>query len=171
MQTSNKLALLAGISTLAIAAPAMAQSHPVMSVTEQNTSGGTPAVPERAEQNEEIVVTGARPIAEAEATALKVQRNSDSLVTVAAADSVGRLPDQNIAQATSRLPGVAIERDQGQARYISLRGSPNYWTTLSFDGINVVSPEGRDARFDSVPSAIASQIIAVSYTHLRPHET
>lgn len=124
MQTSNKLALLAGISTLAIAAPAMAQSHPVMSVTEQNTSGGTPAVPERAEQNEEIVVTGARPIAEAEATALKVQRNSDSLVTVAAADSVGRLPDQNIAQATSRLPGVAIERDQGQARYISLRGSP-----------------------------------------------
>ncbi|MEL0212156.1 MAG: TonB-dependent receptor plug domain-containing protein, partial [Novosphingobium sp.] len=68
-------------------------------------------------------------------------------------------PDQNIAQATSRLPGVAIERDQGQARYISLRGAPNYWTTLSFDGINVVSPEGRDARFDSIPSAIAKQIV------------
>jgi TonB-dependent receptor len=88
-----------------------------------------------------------------------VQKNSDSLVTVAASDSVGRLPDQNIAQATGRLPGVAVERDQGQARYISLRGAPNYWTTLSFDGINVVSPEGRDARFDSIPSAIASQIV------------
>ncbi|MFZ5742891.1 MAG: TonB-dependent receptor [Pseudomonadota bacterium] len=106
-----------------------------------------------------IVVTGARPIAESEAAALRVQREADSLVTVAASDSVGRLPDQNIAQAASRLPGIAIERDQGQARYISLRGAPNYWTTLSFDGINVVSPEGRDARFDSVPSAIAAQIV------------
>lgn len=108
---------------------------------------------------EEIIVTGKRPIAESEAAALEVQKNSDSLVTVAAADSVGRLPDQNIAQAAGRLPGLAIERDQGQARYISLRGAPNYWTTLSFDGVNVVSPEGRDARFDSIPSAIASQII------------
>jgi outer membrane receptor for ferrienterochelin and colicin len=73
-----------------------------------------------------------------------VQKRSDSLVTVASSDSVGRLPDQNIAQAIGRLPGVAVERDQGQARYISLRGAPNYWTPLSFDGINVVSPPPRD---------------------------
>jgi TonB-dependent receptor len=93
-------------------------------------------------------------------------------VAVAAADAVGRLPDQNIAQAASRLPGVAIERDQGQARYISLRGAPNYWTTLSFDGLNVVSPEGRDARFDSVPSAIASQIVvSKAVTPEMPGET
>lgn len=106
-----------------------------------------------------IVVTGTRPIAESEAAALQIQKNSDSLVTVAASDSVGRLPDQNIAQAASRLPGISVERDQGQARYINLRGSPKTWTTLSFDGINVVSPEGRDARFDSIPSAIAGKII------------
>lgn len=110
-------------------------------------------------EDQTIIVTGSRPIAESEAAALSVQKSSDSLVTVVASDSVGRLPDQNVAQATGRLPGVALERDQGQARYISLRGAPNYWTTLSFDGINVVSPEGRDARFDSIPSAISSQII------------
>lgn len=120
----------------------------------------------------DIVVTGARPIAESEASALAVQKNADSLVTVAAADGVGRLPDQNIAQATGRLPGVAVERDQGQARYISLRGAPNYWTTLSFDGINIVSPEGRDARFDSIPSAIASQIVvSKAVTPEMPGET
>jgi TonB-dependent receptor len=109
--------------------------------------------------DEPIVVTGSRPIAESEAAALQVQKNSDSLVSVLASDSVGRLPDQNIAQAAGRLPGLAVERDQGQARYLSLRGAPNYWTTLSFDGINIVSPEGRDARFDSIPSALASQIV------------
>ena len=125
-----------------------------------------------ADAGEAIVVTGQRPIAESEAAALDVQKNSDSLVTVAASDSVGRLPDQNIAQATGRLPGVAVERDQGQARYISLRGAPNYWTTLSFDGINVVSPEGRDARFDSIPSAIASQIVvSKAVTPEMPGET
>ncbi len=106
-----------------------------------------------------IVVTGTRPIAESEAAALAIQKASPSLVSVVASDAVGRLPDQNIAQAVSRLPGVAVQRDQGQARYINLRGAPINWTTLSFDGINVVSPEGRDARFDSIPSAIASQII------------
>jgi TonB-dependent receptor len=107
----------------------------------------------------DILVTASRPIAESEAAALQIQRTSPALVSVVASDSVGRLPDQNIAQAVSRLPGVGVQRDQGQARYINLRGAPINWTTLSFDGINVVSPEGRDARFDSMPSAIASQII------------
>ena len=74
-------------------------------------------------------------------------------------DAAGRLPDQNIAQAVSRLPGISVERDQGQARYISLRGAPKNWTTLSFNGINIISPEGRDSRYDSIPTAIASQVI------------
>ena len=111
------------------------------------------------DEGDTITVTGSRPIAESEAAALDIQRASDSLVSVAASDSVGRLPDQNIAQAAGRLPGVAVQRDQGQARYISLRGAPINWTTLSIDGIAIVSPEGRDTRYDSIPSAIASQII------------
>ena len=151
------LASSAGALACILAAPAVAQTAPA-----------APAAPD----DQEIVVTGARPIAESEAAALKIQKNSDSLVTVAAADGVGRLPDQNIAQAVGRLAGAAVERDQGQARYISLRGAPNYWTTLSFDGINVVSPEGRDARFDSIPSAIAAQIIvSKAVTPEMPGET
>jgi outer membrane receptor for ferrienterochelin and colicin len=93
-------------------------------------AASTPALAQEANAEDApadaIVVTGERPIAESEAAALDVQKKSDSLVTVLSSDGVGRLPDQNIAQATSRLPGVAIERDQGQARYISLRGAPNY---------------------------------------------
>ncbi|CUS46216.1 TonB-dependent receptor [hydrothermal vent metagenome] len=144
---------------------------PIDVATAQEAHGEAQAQ-ESAESVSDIVVSGSRPIAESEASALAVQKNSVSLVTVAAADSVGRLPDQNIAQAAGRLPGVAVERDQGQARYISLRGAPNYWTTLSFDGINIVSPEGRDARFDSIPSAIASQIVvSKAVTPEMPGET
>ncbi len=147
--------LAAASSTALIAGTAQAQTAPAP-----------------ADEGDVIVVTGSRPIAESEAAALKIQRNSDSLVTVAASDSVGRLPDQNIAQAAARLPGIAVESDQGQPRYISLRGAPKTWTTLSFDGINVVSPEGRDARYDSIPSAIASQIVvAKAVTPDMPGET
>lgn len=117
------------------------------------------AQPEAENTEGDIIVRGSRPIAESEAAALIVQRNSDSLVSVAASDAIGRLPDQNIAQAAGRLPGVAVQRDQGQARYISLRGAPINWTTLAIDGISIVSPEGRDTRYDSIPSALASQII------------
>ncbi len=135
--------LLAGSSFVALA-PALAQTAA--------SADGEPG---------DIVVTASRPIAESEAAALLVQRNSDNLIAVAAADAVGRLPDQNIAQAASRLPGVAIERDQGQPRYINLRGAPARWSTLSFDGLTIVSPEGRETRYDSIPSALAGRIEVV----------
>lgn len=123
-----------------------------------------PAVAEQAAADaaastiDEVVVTG-RPIAESEARALEIQRESVSLVSVIAADAVGRLPDQNVAFAIGRLPGVAVERDQGQARYVNLRGAKINWTTVSFDGLSIVSPEGRSSRFDNIPSSLASQIV------------
>jgi TonB-dependent receptor len=145
--------------------PAMAQtlaaadsaSADVVAVDDQQTINASAG--ETTSDSGEIVVVGSRPIAESLAAALAVQKNSDSLVSVLAADSIGRLPDQNIAQAISRLPGLSVQRDQGQARFVNIRGAPLQWTTLSFDGIYVISPEGRDARFDSLPSAIAGQVI------------
>ncbi len=149
------LASLAGTPSFAqvMAAADQAAAEPAAEATKARAGETTTA------EDGEIVVSGQRPIRESERAALLVQKNSDQLVSVLSADAVGRLPDQNIAQAVSRLPGVAVQRDQGQARYVNLRGAPLSWTTLSFDGINVISPEGRDARFDSIPSAIATQVI------------
>jgi len=155
MLRGSAAALAVTLAAPAVAAAAIA----VMAMIPQAALAQNQAADQTDEaERGEIVVDGTRPIAESEAAALRIQRNSDNLVSVLSADAVGRLPDQNIAQATGRLPGLAVEHDQGQARYISIRSAPNYWTTLSFDGITV-SPEGRDARFDSIPSAIASQII------------
>ena len=110
------------------------------------------------DQDGQIVVMASRPIAESEAAALQLQRSSTALVSIIAADSIGRFPDQNIAASLGRLPGVAVQRDQGQDRFISLRGARTSWTTISFDGINVISPAGRTTRFDTIPSAIASKV-------------
>ncbi len=108
--------------------------------------------------SDEIVVRGARPIAGSEAAAFSRQKASDNLINVVASDTIGRFPDQNVAAALSRLPGISVERDQGQERYVNLRGAPNKWTTISFNGLNVVSPEGRSSRFDTIPNAIVSSI-------------
>lgn len=119
-----------------------------------------------------VVVSAPRPIAESEYAALQAQRASTSLVNVVAADSIGRFPDQNVAAALSRLPGIAVERDQGQERYVNLRGAPSRWTTIAFDGVNVISPAGRVARLDTIPSAIGSQVIArKAVTAAMPSET
>jgi len=106
----------------------------------------------------EVVVKKRRPLAESQAAALQAQKSSDSLVSIISADEIGDLPDQNVAQALARVPGIGIERDQGQGRYVNLRGAPRYWTTLSFDGLSVVSPEGRATRFDNIPSSLVSRI-------------
>ena len=142
----GSIAAVALLPSITLAQNAQPQPQPQPDAEETDSTG-------------DIIVRGSRPIAESEAAALIVQRNSDSLVSVAASDAIGRLPDQNIAQAAGCLPGVAVQRDQGQARYISLRGAPINWTTLAIDGISIVSPEGRDTRYDSLPSALASQII------------
>lgn len=124
------------------------------------------------DESDRVVVTGRRPLAESEAAALITQRESDSVVSVVSADAIGNLPDQNIAFAIGRLPGVALERDQGQARYVNLRGLPRQWATISFDGLTVVSPEGRQSRFDNIPSAIAKQVIVTkAITAAMPGDT
>ncbi|MDP2286748.1 MAG: carboxypeptidase-like regulatory domain-containing protein, partial [Pseudohongiella sp.] len=107
---------------------------------------------------ESMVVIGARPQAESEARALQLQRSSNAIINVVSADAVGQFPDQNIAAALSRLPGIAVERDQGQERAVSLRGAPSRWSTISFDGVNVIAPSGRRARTDTVPAAIGSAV-------------
>ena len=149
--------LLAGGGFAALAAAsaqAQTRSEPL---PQEKPTGDTTTI--ETASGDEVIVSGTRPIRESQDAALRLQRDSDSLISVVSSDSVGRLPDQNIAQAAGRLPGLAVQRDQGQARYISIRGAPINWTTVAFDGINIVSAEGRDTRFDSIPSALAAQIV------------
>ena len=85
-----RLALLASLA----GSPAMAQ---VMAAADQASPARARAGETTTAADGEIVVSGERPIRESERAALLVQKSSDQLVSVLSADSVGRLPDQNIA--------------------------------------------------------------------------
>lgn len=108
-----------------------------------------------------IVVTGS--IFQSQEASVQAKRAAINLADIASADAVGRFPDQNSAAALARLPAVAVQRDQGQERYIQVRGAPNRWTSVSIDGIPVVGvDEGGDTRafrFDAIPAVLLSEIV------------
>lgn len=107
-----------------------------------------------------VIVTGS-PIRDSQQAAIDAKRNADNVVDIIAADTIGRFPDQNLADSLGRLPGIAIERDQGQARFINFRGAPFRYTAIAFDGVQVPGAEnGRTPRFDSFPSVITSSVEA-----------
>lgn len=73
----------------------------------------------------EVVVSGMSQ-RNSEARALNMQKKSMSIVNVIAADGIGKLPDRNAAETVQRMPGVSIERDQGEGRFVSVRGLPPF---------------------------------------------
>ncbi|MEH3048584.1 TonB-dependent receptor [Sphingomonas adhaesiva] len=107
----------------------------------------------------DIVVTGAS-LLDNTARALNQQRQADNTVTILSADAIGRFPDPNIAEALQRVPGIAIERDQGEGRYINVRGAPSEFSAVSVDGVQIASvdPSTRAVDLDTLPSDIVANI-------------
>jgi TonB-dependent receptor len=110
----------------------------------------------RTEGVEQIVVLGS--IMDGAARALNQQRTADNLTNVVSADSIGRFPDYNIAEALQRVPGIGVERDQGEGNFISLRGAPSEFTSITIDGVAVPSssPDTRAVDLGVVPSDVVN---------------
>ena len=112
-----------------------------------------------AEGESNAILVTATPIRDTNEASLQLKRESLNVVEIIASDAIGRLPDQNLADTLGRVPGLAIERDQGQARFINFRGAPFRFTSIAFNGIDVPGAEdGRIPRFDSFPASITSGI-------------
>lgn len=99
-------------------------------------------------------------IREGMARAIMEQRAADNVKNVLAADSVGRFPDLNLADSLGRVSGISIERDQGEARFINVRGAPSAYTSVAIDGITMPSPTSgsRAMRLDTIPSDIVGTL-------------
>lgn len=95
--------------------------------------------------------------------ALKEQRNSDSVKSVVHADGIGQLPDDNAAEALQRIPGLSVERDQGEGRFVSVRGIAPDLNTVTINGTLVPSPESgrRAVALDVLPSELVQSLSVV----------
>jgi TonB-dependent receptor len=111
-----------------------------------------------ASRGEEIVVSDTRGFGEAET--INQTRTADNIIDVLPADIITSLPNANIADALGRLPGVVLERAEGEGEYVDIRGLEPRLTNITIDGITVPSPEPtvRQVRLDVINSDLVEAV-------------
>lgn len=80
---------------------------------------------------DKMVIEGA---AVGTARAINQQRAAATYTNIVASDEIGNFADQNAAEAIQRIPGVSLYRDQGEGRYIVLRGLNYTFTSVKVNG-------------------------------------
>ncbi|NRR30289.1 TonB-dependent receptor [Oxalobacteraceae bacterium] len=100
-----------------------------------------------------VIVTGQRA---ALGKAIAAQEKANNIVSVVSSDDIGGLPDKNAAEALARLPGVSVQRDQGEGRYITVRGMGPDLNNVTINGALVPSPEAsrRAVALDVLPAGL-----------------
>ena len=93
--------------------------------------------------------------------ALDRQRYADNMISAINADAIGQLPDNNAAEALQRIPGLSIERDQGEGRFVRVRGISPDLNSVSVNGTQVPAPESgsRAVALDVVPADLLSSLV------------
>lgn len=111
---------------------------------------------------EELVVTGFRGSLQ---RAIDIKRDAASFVDAISAEDVGKFPDQNVAESLQRIPGITIERQGGEGRFVSVRGFGKEHTAVLMNGrVLTTENEGREFSFD----ILASELISGAQIHKSP---
>ena len=85
---------------------------------------------------ETVQVTGYRASLE---KSLDLKRSTNEMVDAISAEDVGKFPDSNLAESLQRLPGVAVDRDNGEGRSIVVRGLGSNFTRVTLNGLQALS--------------------------------
>ena len=105
-------------------------------------------------------------IAEGQARAINQQRASDTIMNIVTADKLGTLPDANIGEAMSRMPGIGLQFDRGEAEFITVRGAAPKFNSVALNGDRMPSffsavaggIDDRAVRLDTLPTDLISRI-------------
>ena len=132
-RTSRLARLLAAGSLLAAASAAAAQPTPPADQI------NPPATEGQGEDEPSIVVTGFR---QSLTAALGAKRNETGITDVIVAEDIADFPDQNLAESLQRIPGVAIDRDAGEGRQITVRGLGGDFTRVRLNQLEALATTG-----------------------------
>lgn len=116
-----KWSLLAGVATLVASVPGAAIAQ------EAAETSDNPA--------DSIIVTGFR---ESLSVARDIKRDSTIQVDAIVAEDMAKFPELNLAESLQRIPGVAITREAGEGRRISLRGLGPDFSRVQLNGMEVL---------------------------------
>lgn len=116
------------------------------------------AVMKVASQSDQVMVVAER--VQGEAEAINIERMSEDIVQVLPSRVINSLPNTNIADAVGRAPSVSLERDEGEGKYVQIRGTEPRLSNVTINSVNVPSPEVtvRNIKLDSVPADLVERI-------------
>jgi TonB-dependent receptor len=111
-----------------------------------------------ASAGDEVVVTADRPHGEAEA--INRTLAAENILQVLPADVIVSLPNANIADALGRMASVSVERDEGEAKYVQIRGTEPRLNNTMVDGVTIPSPESgvRQIKLDTIASDLVDSV-------------
>jgi TonB-dependent receptor len=91
---------------------------------------------------------------------INVQRTSDNILDVMSEGVIQSLPNENIADVVGRMPGVSLERDEGEGKYVQIRGTEPRLNNTTVDGVELPAPEDnvRQFKLDTIPSDIVESV-------------
>jgi TonB-dependent receptor len=107
-----------------------------------------------------VLISTSPRLNETQEQALEKQRNADNIVTVLSGDVIRSLPNANAAEAIARLPGISTERDEGEGKFVQIRGTEPRLSNVTVNGVHIPGTQSgaRVAKLDDVPTDILGAI-------------
>jgi TonB-dependent receptor len=124
-----------------------------------------PAMSQEAQpQGEEVETVIVRGIRSSLRDSLSVKRDSVQALDAISAEDIGDFPDKNVGEALQRVPGIQINRQDGEGRAVSIRGADQSLIRVEVNGVSQLSLTvggGRDVDFRDIPVEFISRVEAV----------
>ena len=111
----------------------LARSASVVALATYFVSATAISAQEATEEDGEnqIVVTGIRASLE---NAMDIKRESSGVVDAISAEDIGKFPDTNLAESLQRVPGVSINRVNGEGSQVTVRGFGPQFNLVTVNG-------------------------------------
>ncbi|MBO9740007.1 TonB-dependent receptor [Xanthomonas axonopodis pv. begoniae] len=114
------------------------------------TTTAAPASDATTQQLDTVQVTGTR---SSVTKAQLVKQNAEQIVDSIVAEDIGKLPDNNVAEALQRISGIQISRNYGEGSSIAIRGLTQVRTELNGRDIFTAN-DGRGLSFEDVSAEL-----------------
>jgi TonB-dependent receptor len=152
---------VAAAAVILLGTPALAQQSPPSDQTAPTDIGRTRTKGQEGPPEE--VVKPSATINRADA--LEEKKEAPNIIEVQPLSEIIKLPDINTAEALQRIPGISLETDTGEGRFINIRGMDSDLNGTTYGGVrlpasNPSSPfgGGRATAFDTFPTGIIGGI-------------
>jgi TonB-dependent receptor len=107
--------------------------------------------------NQQVIVSATL---EGDVAAINEQRVSENILNVQTDVQIQSLPNANIADALGRMPGVTIQRNEGEGQYVQIRGTEPRLSNTTIDGVVVPGPDPdvRQVDLDTIPADLVGSV-------------